>query len=143
MQKCSYCGRENEDAEHFCRECGTALRDLPPRPSAMDLDILVPLRWRIKRVSIACILTLIAMMVPNPSIIVFAMFFPAPLGLILRTENMFPIIVGWLIYAVLVLGSLFAKNKKIHRRFFLIFCILLLINIAGCHIMGTDIHLGC
>ena len=27
MQKCAYCGRENSDTEHCCRECGTPLTE--------------------------------------------------------------------------------------------------------------------
>ncbi len=33
MQKCSYCGRENEDAAYHCQECGTQLREVPPDPN--------------------------------------------------------------------------------------------------------------
>jgi hypothetical protein len=31
MQKCSYCGRDNNDAATFCSECGTSLTE-PPTP---------------------------------------------------------------------------------------------------------------
>jgi|ERR1043166_3249386 hypothetical protein len=31
MQKCNYCGRENDDALTACNECGTSLREPPPR----------------------------------------------------------------------------------------------------------------
>ena len=35
MQKCSYCGRENDDATESCSECGTSLTESPtPIPLA-------------------------------------------------------------------------------------------------------------
>lgn len=42
MKKCNYCGRENEDGAHACRECGTRLAEeiLPPAK---------PLPWKALR----------------------------------------------------------------------------------------------
>jgi ABC-type transport system involved in multi-copper enzyme maturation permease subunit len=49
--RCGYCGRENDAAAVFCRECGTALRqvELPPRKNFGLASAPTPLHWLLRR----------------------------------------------------------------------------------------------
>jgi hypothetical protein len=101
----------------------------------------------------AIVATAIAMMIPNPEIVIYALYFPAPVGAPLSIafggDNEFSnmsLILGWVIYTPLVACCLVVKNRVVHRRFFIILSVLLLLNIAGCHSMIHDfqgMHINC
>jgi hypothetical protein len=40
MKKCAYCGRENEDAAVYCRECGTEVFVVPSRPPPPPMPVI-------------------------------------------------------------------------------------------------------
>jgi hypothetical protein len=45
------------------------------------------------------------------------------------------VVVGWLMYLVLTFSSLFSARRVVYFALYAILCLLLLLNVIGCHLM--------
>ena len=148
----------NGDEAEVCHECGTAfpVRKKPNQLSSQNQNepklsdsLSTAKKWYFFAgawgfVILVCLIT-------NPQSILAAPFFP--LGLIACLPNgedkaiagwmKGTWITGWVVYAVLSVAMFQVKRRGLFFVIFVIFCILLLLNISGCNRVMTaasEIH---
>jgi hypothetical protein len=137
----------NSDEAEACHECGTKFPvwkepdPLPPQdqnePKFSDpLSASIKLRFLLGAwgfVILICLAT-------NPQSILAAPFFPIGLIACLPNGEEKAIagwmrgawIIGWVVYALLFIAMFQIKKRGVFFLVFIIFCILLLLNISGC-----------
>ncbi|MDB6108349.1 MAG: hypothetical protein JWR69_99 [Pedosphaera sp.] len=108
----------------------------------MDQTNSIPFKHRLLLWLVAWVVTLFAMIIPQPAAVIGAGFLPAGLLLYLvpagfwgNGTTYFLLALGWLFYVVLTAAGLRQKQTKKFYRCFTILCIALLLNVAGCHQM--------
>lgn len=95
----------------------------------------IPFSRRWKLLLIAWGIGLVASGFPNPDSISIIWFFPLGLIKVVGWEGGHPndFIVGWVLYLALTVVALVSRPRVLYFTFYIILCILLLLNIAGCH----------
>jgi hypothetical protein len=152
MKTCPHCKRDNDDEAENCRECGAELGI--PGKATVTQDQNIPKsddEFFSKRAKLSfwfaawggVVLIVLAI---NPAYIRAAPVFPVGLFAFISngTQNAFwawasgAFIIGWALYAVLSAIMFKAKSKHVFIATYLIFCILLLLNIGGCQRVLED-----
>ena len=106
----------------------------------------IPFLRRWKLWLLAWIIALVAAGFPNPGLIVIIWLFPWGLMDSIgwqRTGYDSDYVVGWLPYIVLTIAALLSRRRILYFAFFVILCVLLLLNIVGCHHLNaqaSDMH---
>jgi hypothetical protein len=151
MKTCPRCSRENEEEARNCRECGAEF-EIPKKAIANEDQNISrfggePFSTRVKTFFWfaawgGVVLIVLAI---NPAYFRAAFIFP--MGLFALSPNgdgtgitpsimalkLGAFIIGWVLYAVLSVIMFKAKSRGIFIATYVIFCILLLLNIGGCH----------
>jgi hypothetical protein len=155
MKKCAYCGRGNSDDTAFCQECGTAVANekQSAKSSAVRL-LLKPFPPRVKwgLYSAAWGAVILATLCRNPADLLAAPNFPIGLLEILMGEKaiiaasfggLAALCGGWMIYLVVTLATSYAKRVWTFSPVYIVFCLLLALNVRGCNHMletASQIH---
>jgi len=155
VQKCCYCGRENDEEVSACPGCGTPLRDAPPVPPDPERELRKsPEVSRVMR----CVLLLLVWLAPIIALIV--LYPPTSVRDFFLSAVLFPLgwmqnvslplpddwsrptsdlggvsAIGWLIYAALTAGALLARRRRLYLVLLGTLCLLLLLNFVGCRQM--------
>jgi len=132
MKTCPQCKLENDDEAGNCRGCGAELRILKDESFSRRTKLLL---WIAAWGGV-----IFAVLAINPAYIRAAFLFPIGLFAFLAngTQNAFwawvagGFIIGWMLYAVLSAMMFGAKNKQFFIVIYVIFCILLALNVGGC-----------
>lgn len=107
-------------------------------------EISLALRWKLWLG--AWLVGLVAAGFPHPVLILVVWLFPWGLMDMIgwqRTGHDGDYFVGWLPYIVLTVAAIRSRPRVLYFLFFGILCVLLLLNIVGCHRLnaqGSDIH---
>lgn len=156
MKICGYCGKENEDASEFCSECGTAFGNaaepaLNDAPKLLDdiyefFNQAVPSWLKCSLWLMAWGAVALAALSDDPGELRGALAFPVGFCGLLPAEpaigtaflgGVVVIGVGWGLYVWLALGMKKAKRLGGFSLFYLVFCALLALNVAGCRELIT------
>jgi hypothetical protein len=156
MKSCPHCKKDNDDNARNCRECGAELGTLEKATAAQEQNIpksdddSFSKRTKLLFWFGAWGGVVLAIIAINPANLRAAAMFPIGLFAFLAngTQNAFwawatgGFIIGWVLYAVLS-GLLFnAKNKRVFIAIYIIFCILLALNVGGCvKVLGDTSHI--
>ncbi len=99
----------------------------------------IPFSRRRKLWLIAWVVGLIAAGFPNPALIAVIWCFPLGLMNVVRWDGYADdyLIVGWLFYGALTVVALMSRPRVLYFTLYIILCILLLLNIVGCHQMNA------
>jgi hypothetical protein len=152
LKKCDYCGRENDDEAHFCRECGTSLNpdtpapfaeqffSGPPAPSFKSKTCFVYGAFSIAGIAM---LPLGTFLLFNP--LLFFVFPAGLLGFFLDSDSTsWNVAIGWIFYAAVVFSILTVRYRKLFVLFYGALILMLLFNVPGCYKMadriGHDLH---
>jgi hypothetical protein len=149
MNPCPHCRADNYDDAKICRECGTELPTAtkpelpaPPKQSASHSEnefISRSEKWGYWFTAWGGVV-LIAFLL-DPHYILTAPFFPIGLAALLpngegraiRAWMSFGFIIGWALYILLSLAMFKTRKRNGFFVIYMIFCILLLLNLAGCY----------
>jgi hypothetical protein len=144
MRTCLSCCFANSDEAEFCAKCGARVS-----PQSSDLNFNDPISKSAKRrfwlaAWIGVILTVLLI---KPSYVLSAPFFPVGLFAWLPNgENkaiwawflIFPMFIGWPIYFFLTMIMFRTQKRATFIVTYVIFCILLALNVGGCqHILKS------
>ena len=152
MKTCPHCKRDNADEAGNCRECGAELGTSKKAiatqeqniPKSDDESFSKRTKWIFWLAAWGGVV--LAVLAINPAYLRAAAMFPIGLFALFAggTQNAFwawatgGFIIGWVIYAVLS-GLLFnAKNKRVFIAIYIVFCILLALNVGGCQRVLED-----
>jgi len=149
VRKCEYCGHENSEEASQCLQCRTqfivptkALREF--QTSEHPVQIPISLHARLRLWAIAWGVAAAVMTVGEPRCWLAFWAFPlfTPFGFALaqlfggkQNQEWIIFASGWLYYVVLSFWGLYARYR---RRFFMVFiilCVSLLLNCAGCQVI--------
>jgi hypothetical protein len=151
MKRCPRCSRDNDDAVANCMHCGVELGNSEKTPTAAGQKFaksgeesfskrVKSYYWFSAWAGVALIVLAI-----NPAYLRASLLFPVGLFALLPIGDGTGIgasmmameggifIVGWALYAVLTAMMFNAKNRRVFFARYIIFCVLLLLNISGCH----------
>ena len=142
MKVCPSCRLSNDDAVECCRECGAKLSFT----SSEDIDVanenagaLVPSRdFRVRLIYGAWIIAAIFM---SPLLftsgfiaLIFAPNFPIGLFAFFGgANNSFNFLVGWALYCGIVTILVFARKQGVFIFFYVVLCVLLVMDVVGCY----------
>jgi hypothetical protein len=151
VKTCPHCNRENDQAAGKCKYCGAELEAfenviLPETQNLLKSGEKPPsirakfYYWLAAVAGLVLIVLLI-----NPGYLRNAFFFPVGLfalfpggdgtgikaSMLAMKGDFF--IVGWLLYAALTAIIFTAKKRRAFVFRYAIFCVLLLLNVGGCH----------
>lgn len=166
MITCSYCGRENSDEAEHCSECGTPLRNDPastsgglkgipnhessfPEPAQHQVSLWLKwLLWLLAWGSLAIFTAL-----EHPEDFKGILGFPfgfcgllpidATTGFYILLALPVVVVCGWLLYLKLTVAIHKAKTLERFLLLYVLLCLLLAINAAGCRrliTIGASIH---
>lgn len=137
----------SSDEAEACHECGTKFPvytepNSLPSQDQNQLKFSAPLSTAIKWRYLlgACSFVILICLATNPQSILAAPFFPIGLIACLPNGEEKAIagwmrgawIIGWVVYALLFIAMFQVKKRGVFFLIFIIFCILLLLNISGC-----------
>ena len=96
----------------------------------------VSLRKRVLMFSGAWLVALLSTC-PSPEGIGILPFFPVGLAVLMHLDGaeMGAMVTGWIVYLVFGILILTARRRRRFRALFIAFIILLLLNVAGCHVV--------
>jgi hypothetical protein len=149
MKNCDYCGCENADEADSCCECGTAFSasakgQAEPGMTQSEFSEWFgqPVSWRVKVWSWygAWGVVVLINLALNPGNLLAAPFFPLGLIALFSIEMTITswmlgapaIILGWIVYILLSAVMNRMKTKGAFFLIYLIFCVVLALNISGC-----------
>lgn len=146
MKTCPHCKAENADEVENCLGCAAQLRILENATLAEGQDVpkpkseLFPRRKKIFLWIAAWVCVFLTLLAINPAYTRAAFLFPIGLFAFfaMGTQNAFlawstgGFIIGWVLYALLSVIMFGTKNKKVFAVIYVIFCILLALNVGGC-----------
>jgi hypothetical protein len=140
METCSHCGRENQNATPYCQECGMKFEagNLVDEP----ISTSEKRRFWFGAWGIVILITLVM----NPASIITAPLFPVGLFALFPNGDDKAIvawgtgsfIIGWVFYILLSIIMFITKKKGVFFLLYIIFCILLALNISGCQRILKD-----
>lgn len=154
MKTCTNCWCANDDEAECCRECGTKFvvwKGLEPLSSSQQDDAKfncpIPTSTKLRFWFGAWGFVILASLAVNPSYLLAAPCFPVGLFALFPNgiENVFwgwgtgAFVLGWVLYAVLSAIMFKAKKKSVFLIIYIIFCILLLLNVGGCQRVLEDV----
>ena len=152
MKSCPHCKRDNDETAGNCRECGAELGtpEKATAPQTQDIPKSNDESFS-KRTKLLFWLgawggVVLATLAINPAYLRATAMFPIGLFAFLAngTQNAFwawatgGFIIGWVIYVVLSAMMFNAKNKRGFIVIYVIFCILLALNVGGCQRVFED-----
>ena len=88
-------------------------------------------------------LTVLAIGVPYPGLILWFWMFPFGLTEAMGWKRSGDYILGWLLYIALTIAALYTRRSFLYFTLYVILCILLLLNVFGCHKIALglkDLH---
>jgi hypothetical protein len=137
MKSCPNCSRENGGEAEQCEGCGTKFEGERGSPKFGD-PMPMPHKWQFWLG--AWCLVAIATLVIHPAYILAVPFFPVglldwlPHGEEKAIEGWMigAWVVGWMIYVFLSMAMFAAKRTGIFFIIYVIFCVLLVLNVVGC-----------
>jgi len=148
VKKCSYCGRENADDADYCYECGTAFhpeRETRRSEKAGTLFRFVGrpispwVKWGLYFAAWGAVV--LAAINRNNAHLLAILAFPTGLLSIMPFNiaamavlliGWVVVFVGWTIYIVLTIAIGRTKRVSVFSLLYVLFCILLAVNVAGC-----------
>jgi hypothetical protein len=154
MKVCWHCGRTNDDGVKYCLGCGTRISALDAFIYAKFLALKAFIqkdeapkgedkaseseRWRLWLIAWGGVL--LVTLVTGPAYVLAAPLFPIGLFVFLRGGEGKAIEglmggawgIGWLLYAALSVVMFVVRKKEVFSVVYVIFCVLLILNLVGC-----------
>lgn len=160
MNTCPYCGAQYPDEVIVCPVDNTRMVEEPvaclhvPRPQKPPIEF----RARLRLLAVAWLAAVIAVAIPDPRLLVaepllvMVACFPFGTFLFLSQCGLLPsnmpvgftslCAIGWLFYAALTSVALLTRKRVAYFVVYGILCVLLLLNVVGCHMLpppGTNL----
>jgi len=152
MKSCGNCGRANEDASELCGECRTSFsKETDSGTMRDDLSdsfrqpLPSPVKWTLWLV--AWVVVVLATISNDPEQLRGALAFPVGFYGLLPAETSIlfawfgawcAVVGGWMIYGWLTIAMQLARELRTFSVCYLLFCVLLILNVAGCrHLIET------
>jgi hypothetical protein len=134
MKICPHCGRENQDEITCCQECGKKTETGNFEDKSISISVKRSFWFG------AWGMVILATLATNPASIVTAPLFPVGLFALFPNGDNKAIVawgtggfvIGWVFYTLLSIVMFITKKRGIFFLLYIIFCILLALNIAGC-----------
>ena len=137
MIKCPYCGRNNPEGALLCSECATSLADNPPEPWRLRDEFLAAARKPLPAIVKNALwwgIAIAAWLYIAPGAIVYLPFFTIGLA----GEGVLAIGL-WVFYIAATIAALRARTRWVYFSIYVPFCVLLLMNAAGCKRIADDL----
>jgi hypothetical protein len=145
MKICPHCKNENADEAGHCLECGAGLTPenatlTQEQNASKPKSASFSRRTRLLFWCAAWGGVVLAILAINPAYLRAAVIFPIGLFAFFSngTQSAFWVwatgsfLIGWVLYAALSAMMFGAKNKRVFIVIYIIFCILLALNVGGC-----------
>jgi len=115
----------------------------------MEEPRTISLRWRISLWILAWVIAAIATVEGGIALLIYSWMFPSGLLALFTPKDWDPpvsevviLIFGWLLYVGLTVFGLLQKRRIRYFITFGILCVLLALNVAGCHKDMNEINIG-
>jgi hypothetical protein len=109
----------------------------------------ISLRWRITLLVAVWVITTIATVEGGIALLLYAWMFPSGLLALFVPKDWDPpisevviLIMGWALYVGLTVFTALQKRRTCYFIIFGILCVLLALNVAGCHVMLREPIMG-
>jgi hypothetical protein len=116
---------------------------------SLETSKTISLRWRIGLWVMAWVVAAMATVEGGFELLIYGYMFPAGLWTLFTPKDWNPpisetilLILGWVMYAGLTVLGLLQKRRSRYFIVFGILCGLLILNVVGCHVDVSQIHMS-